>query len=73
MSTLITWDILVLPKIYIVYIINIKWFITGPITGPITGVVIEFTSSTYDVKENAKPVVEIKVASGEITSPVTIE
>ena len=69
MSTLITWDILVLPKIYIVYIINIKWFITGPITG----VVIEFTSSTYDVKENAKPVVEIKVASGEITSPVTIE
>ena len=39
----------------------------------ILGVTIQFTKSTYNVYENKNPGVEIKVTSGQITSPVTIE
>ncbi len=36
-------------------------------------IAFSFTSPVYNVKENEKAVVEIQLASGEISEPVTIE
>lgn len=38
-----------------------------------TVIAFSFTSSVFDVKENEKAAVEIQLASGELSEPVTIE